>query len=715
MPYVDDLVDCINLAEDPGFFSYECEKGRLEKIKHYSTFTSYKASFLSAMENIFLDIPTDCLNIITEYVSDFHQLNQLNSCKPFLDAVKKGHIEVADYLLSLGQNINDLNIHGESALYIAAREGHTEMVLFLLSKGAEDASDDTVDFFRIPVIPLHIAARNGHLSTVIALVETLKPDINRYYSHGYEFLSPLSYATLFGHIRIVRYLLSKGAQIITTSIYGTALLAAAENGSVRMMDMLYKEVDCPDLLNRTSFKNVSPIICAAYYNNIKMVEYLIEKKVSLLTRTASNMTAYSWACSNGNLVMMSMLEKAGGCDLHFTDWNGLFSAVAHKKYNAVRWILDLGASASQRASITGYTSLHIAVKEVDTKMIRLLLERGADVNIPSELGETPFHTAIIYRSIMSAQALLQYSKERIYMSSKRYRYQTVQSLCLSLMASANDQGEIDTYLNIFTLLKANGFITDRRVHACEKGNCSLIEIAVQYKLYDVFFMLIDEVHSINSFNKHTGLSLLHLACYTEAPVSVVEAIINKGADVNILAPYTPYTPLYYAIYSKNIDIILLLLKHNANPNLNVVGIPLLQHFVVQCQGLPYLYTIIDKMIQQGADVHAVSRDNATSLMAAVSTGNLPFTKYCILRGCDIQAEMWRGGTALTIAAEAGYLECVKVLIEAGANINHKTHEGKTAILLATEHNHFEIVNYLAKEMRILCSRFDWMQQTPLTS
>ena len=281
MPYVDDLVDCINLSEDPGFFSYECEKGRLEKIKKYLTFTSYKASFLSAMENLFLDIPTDCLNIITEYVSNFPQLNQLDSYKPFFDSVKKGHVEVAEYLLSLGQNINDLNIYGESALYIASREGHTEMVLFLLSKGAEDASDDTIDFFRRPVIPLHIAAKNGHLSTVIALVEYSKSDINKHCSYAYEYLTPLSNAVLFGHIRVVRYLVSKGAEIITTSIYGTALLAAAENGSVRMMDMLYKEVECTDLLNRTSFKNVSPLICAAYYNNIKMVEYLIEKKVHL--------------------------------------------------------------------------------------------------------------------------------------------------------------------------------------------------------------------------------------------------------------------------------------------------------------------------------------------------------------------------------------------------------------------------------------------------
>ena len=168
MPYVNHLVDTVNLSEDLGFFSYECEKRKLDKIKEYVGYGNLKATFTTALENIFLDIPTDCLNIVTSYVSNFPSKtvnllgSPLISALPIHSAAKAGRIDVVEYLLEQRIDINSINILGETPLYIASSVGQTEMVKYLLSRGATDTPDEIICFFEKPVLPLIGAAYNGH-------------------------------------------------------------------------------------------------------------------------------------------------------------------------------------------------------------------------------------------------------------------------------------------------------------------------------------------------------------------------------------------------------------------------------------------------------------------------------------------------------------------------------------------------------------------------
>lgn len=53
---------------------------------------------------------------------------------PLYQAVFNGHLEVVKLLIEKGATLNDCDVDGCTFLMLAARQGHTDMIRFLLDK-----------------------------------------------------------------------------------------------------------------------------------------------------------------------------------------------------------------------------------------------------------------------------------------------------------------------------------------------------------------------------------------------------------------------------------------------------------------------------------------------------------------------------------------------------------------------------------------------------
>jgi ankyrin repeat protein len=141
-------------------------------------------------------------------------------------------------------------------------------------------------------------------------------------------------------------------------------------------------------------------------------------------------------------------------------------------------------------------------------------------------------------------------------------------------------------------------------------------------------------------------------------------LIEEGADVNA-AQADGTTPLHWAAYQLDADLVERLLKHGARANTaNRYGASPLAEGVKAANS-----AIVALLLEAGADADSADQDGETALMLAARTGSTQVAERLIAAGADVNArEAWRDQTALMWAAEGAFPELVALLIEYGADV-----------------------------------------------
>ena len=167
---------------------------------------------------------------------------------------------------------------------------------------------------------------------------------------------------------------------------------------------------------------ISPILVAAYHHEPQIASFLADKTVAitifeaaatgkinnvirLLARDPNLVNAYSedgfhplgLACFFGHVDVAEYLVKAGA-GINSRSNNRLKaapiqSAASRGHRKIVRMLLEHGADPNIREQ-GGYTPLHAAAQNGDDEMIRLLLYGGADLTIASNNGRTALDLAL---------------------------------------------------------------------------------------------------------------------------------------------------------------------------------------------------------------------------------------------------------------------------------------------------------------------------------
>jgi cytochrome c len=123
-------------------------------------------------------------------------------------AARKGDSEKVKQLISTGTVVDEKTGLGETALYIASKFGHAELVKFLISSGA-DVNVTINNVFGVAGNSLHDAAQWGHIEVVKLLLEAgIKHDL--YFPLAG---TPYHLAKLRGHKEIAELIKKKGIEI----------------------------------------------------------------------------------------------------------------------------------------------------------------------------------------------------------------------------------------------------------------------------------------------------------------------------------------------------------------------------------------------------------------------------------------------------------------------------------------------------------------------
>jgi len=323
-------------------------------------------------------------------------------------------------------------------------------------------------------------------------------------------------------------------------------------------------------------------------------------------------------------------------------------------------LLDIKAKASP---------LHYAALNSHIEVVKLLIENGADVHTKIKDDYPPLYWAAENDHLEIVKLLIEKGADLD--AESKYGNST---LCLAI-----EKG----HLAIVKLLIEKG----ADIHVKNKHGYTPLCLAAQNGHLEIVELLIEKGSDIHVKNGNSNTPLCLAA--QKGHSKIVKLLIEKGADIHVKGFYD-YTPLCLAAQSGHLEIVELLIEKGAD-----IHVKNNKGYTPLCLAAQNGHLeIVKLLIEKEADVHVKNRNGDTPLCLAVSNGYLEIVKLLIEKEADIHVKNRNGDTPLCLAVSNGYLEIVKLLIEKGADIHVKSKNGNTPLCLAVQGRYVEIVKLL---------------------
>jgi len=316
----------------------------------------------------------------------FAASNLLQAGPALINAAIKGEVEIVKERAAAGENVNDVDEYGWTALMWALYYERGEVVEFLLASSADINLCSTQKYKSFPAgtSALAIAVQRGREDDAKTLLARgAKKD-----AVDAKGNTIVSLATQSGNFGILK------------------LLGVSRTGS-KELDDLFKELEAGKKVNDADLDGWTPLIWAAYMQNPSALEELLGKGADpnlASTRAARSIPAGATALTIagyfglekaiepllGHQAQRDHLDKSGNCAESYA-----------RKYRHYEVLKRLGTMASSDSHLNalleklkadgnpntldsfGWTPLMWAVNTQETAVVEFLLDRGADPNVRS--------------------------------------------------------------------------------------------------------------------------------------------------------------------------------------------------------------------------------------------------------------------------------------------------------------------------------------------
>ncbi|KAI4145852.1 MAG: hypothetical protein LQ341_002241 [Variospora aurantia] len=301
-----------------------------------------------------------------------------------LGAIQQGDDLLLEIAIEEGANVNAKGADGKAPLHLAAMQGNPDIVQLLIDHGADIniptslRGDNMERKFNGQRTPLHWACDRGHESCIRLLVKH-GADVN---ANSYTNRTPLQEALMRGHVSISKFLLENGASVKSHDDEGWTPLhqAAISSKAVEVIHLLLdKGADIEaktfttNIWNLTRRNEATPLFLAAGEQE-STVKALMDRGADL-------------RCRNMN----------GEMPIHVACWRGYASTVKR--------MLDAGIDIEERDHLYEETPLLKAASTGQTLVLKLLLDRGANMDALTQYGRNALVHAQLHRKEGNEEAV----------------------------------------------------------------------------------------------------------------------------------------------------------------------------------------------------------------------------------------------------------------------------------------------------------------------
>ncbi|XP_078064369.1 transient receptor potential cation channel subfamily A member 1-like, partial [Mustelus asterias] len=250
-------------------------------------------------------------------------------------------------------------------------------------------------------------------------------------------MTPALLAAWFGHLKLLRSLVTAGAKVTVTNWIGqnlhhcaaqqghvdiihyimddleevpldrpdqngkTPLLLAAENGQLPVI-MHLRSLDCDHQIKDKEGNSI--IHLAAKQGHVHVLENLIDD-IYTETKNQNGQTALHLASEGGHFNCVKVLLD-NQCQINMRcnqSFNALHYAVRQGHKDVCRLLVEEGIDMN---AVAKCASLHLAVKHNSVQLVKLLLDAGCDINISDHRQQTALHLAVEQRQLTIVEMIL---------------------------------------------------------------------------------------------------------------------------------------------------------------------------------------------------------------------------------------------------------------------------------------------------------------------
>ncbi|KAK4160704.1 ankyrin repeat-containing domain protein [Cladorrhinum sp. PSN259] len=306
---------------------------------------------------------------------------------------------------------------------------------------------------------------------------------------------------------------------------------------------------------------------------------------------------------------------------------------------------DSGTAIEVKYRDSGQTPLSWAAESGYKVVVRLLLEKGANIEATDSNGRT----ALSWATLKGHEPVVR------------------------LLLEQGADVEMESIYSGRTLL----------LWAAQNGHEAVVRL------------LLEQGADIEVKNIYNGQTPLLWAAQNGHEV-VVRLLLEQGADVEVKNIYDSQTPLLWAARNRHEAIVWLLLEQGADieaKDKKYGQTPLLSAAESGHEA------VVRLLLKQGADIKAKDTTGRTALSWAAQYGHEAVVRLMLEQGADIKAKDKKYSmTPLLWAAYNGYDVVVRLLLEKGADIEARDKDcGKTPLLWAVQNGHEAVVRLLLEQ------------------
>ncbi|TXJ37405.1 ankyrin repeat domain-containing protein [Brachyspira pilosicoli] len=593
---------------------------------------------------------------------------------------------------NVDMNINDRDSNGCTALYYAAYYQKQDAYNLLIKLGAnKDIADNygvtpeyilsgessAIDLENKEDNNTNTYNENMFIARVIQTSDTnALRDIMMYSNFNMNSIimayeTPLTYAIHLDKYDMVDELLSYRKNNTNIINIETSYIPA---------DEVYFNEDRAEFRGNVYLGDVSPLQYAIFKNNTNIINTLLHYGADINRKDSLGDNALMYAARFSSAEVIDTILNYSSNSYRVVDIYGntpLHNASSLGNTNALIALMNRTPININIQNVNGDTPLHLAVKNNNSNTYRFLLLKGADYTIKNYDGKTA--SDLLYGDSIE-NIMGSFSDTNIYSTNSYNNLNTIQAnnvnnIMEDFLYDNMPDDDASYYKKENNEYQSAQLESKILFDAIYKDDAALIHNAISNTIdinvrnSEGFTPLLYAIHYDKTNALNTLLSYTDKIDINKTLDNYTNYYSKKGINFSGELIFDKTTPLEYAIFKGNIDIVSMLMDSNADiymeDSKGYNGI-----FYASAFGD---YALLNKILQKYPTIYNFKSSNGDSVLhiAASYGNNNAISFYLYNTFLSINTKNNEGKTPLDLANENGYSNTVDYLIKSGAKYGNQ--------------------------------------------